>query len=68
MVVDICPYVFCPKCKSSNSWGRDKSIDVVSEERGEILWKGWRCQYCGEITLEPTESVKSSIGVVGNEE
>ena len=55
---DICPYVFCPKCKSSNSWVRDKTKDVVREESGEILWKGWRCRFCGDTALEPTMVIK----------
>ena len=65
MVEDICPYVFCPKCKSSKSWVRDKTKDVTSQERGETLWKGWRCKYCGDIALEPVELVKSGIGDKG---
>lgn len=60
MVDDICPYVFCPKCKNSNSWVRYKAKDVISQENSEILWKGWRCQYCGDTTLEPTEAVMKS--------
>ena len=65
MVNDICPYVFCPKCKSSNSWVRHKAKDVVGQENGGILWKGWECKYCGEIALEPTNLVLSSIGGKG---
>ena len=61
----ICPYVFCPKCKSSDSWVRDKAKDIISEETDAILWKGWRCRYCGEIALEPTNLVLSSIGDKG---
>jgi len=63
MAEDKCPYVFCPKCKSSNSWVRNESKDITGQESGEILWKGWKCKYCGEIALEPTELVKSSMGV-----
>ncbi len=58
MVEDICPYVFCPKCKSSNSWVRHKDKDIIGQESGEIHWKGWWCQYCGDISLEPTEGIK----------
>jgi len=58
MVDDICPYVFCPKCKSSNSWVRYKTKDVVRERDGEVMWKGWKCKFCGDTTLEPTEEVK----------
>ena len=57
---DICPYVFCPKCKNSNSWVRYKAKDVTRETDGEVMWKGWRCKYCGDTTLEPTEVVKSA--------
>lgn len=62
MTEDTCPYVFCSKCKSSNSWVRDKTKDITAQESGEILWRGWRCKYCGEIALEPTELIKSGIG------
>ena len=65
MVDDICPYVFCPKCKSSNSWVRYKAKDVMREGDGEVMWKGWQCKYCGEIALEPTNLVMSSIGEKG---
>ena len=55
---DICPYVFCPKCKRSDSWVRYKAKDVIGQENGEILWKGWRCRFCREIALEPTMVIK----------
>ncbi len=58
MVEDICPYVFCPKCKSSNSWERYKAKDVISQESDGILWKGWQCKYCGDTALEPMVLVK----------
>ena len=58
---DICPYVFCPKCKSHNSWVRDKTKDVKSQDSGEILWKGWWCKYCGEVALEPTGLIKEGV-------
>lgn len=58
---DICPYVFCPKCKSSDSWVRDETKDVTSQETNEILWKGWRCRYCGEIALEPAKRITNGI-------
>lgn len=58
---DVCPYVFCPKCKSSNSWVRHKGKDVIGEENGEVLWKGWQCKYCGDIALEPIEVVKHGV-------
>lgn len=58
MVEDICPYVFCPKCKNSNSWVRDKTKDVIRERDGEVMWKGWRCKHCGEKALEPTMIIK----------
>jgi len=61
MAEDICPYVFCPKCKSSNSWVRYKAKDVVRERDGEVMWKGWQCKYCGEIALEPTGIIKSGV-------
>ena len=60
MVEDICPYVFCSKCKNSNSWVRHKARDVVREGNGGILWKGWQCKNCGETALEPTGMVKNA--------
>lgn len=60
MANDICPYVFCTKCKSSKSWVRDEAKDVKSQDSGKILWKGWRCKFCGDTTLEPTEAVMKS--------
>ena len=56
---DICPYVFCPKCKRPDSWVRYKAKDVISQESDEILWRGWRCSCCGEIALEPMEVIKA---------
>lgn len=58
---DICPYVFCPRCKSSNSWVRDENKDVKGQESGEILWKGWQCRYCGAIAIEPIGITKSGV-------
>jgi len=58
---DICPYVFCPKCKSSNSWVRYKAKDITGQESDEILWKGWRCKYCGDTALEPMMSLKGGL-------
>jgi len=58
---DICPYVFCPKCKQSNSWVRYKAKDITGQDSGGILWKGWQCKYCSGIALEPTEIVKSEV-------
>lgn len=56
-----CPYTYCPKCKSSNSWVRDKTKDVISQEPGEILWKGWQCKYCGDATLAPTKLITGRV-------
>jgi len=61
MSEDVCPYVFCPKCKSSDSWVRYKAKDVLGRENGEILWKSWRCKYCGDVALEPTMLVKKGV-------
>lgn len=61
MVDDKCPYVFCPKCKSSNSWVRDKARDIIGKESGMIMWKGWRCRLCGAKALEPTGVTKSGV-------
>lgn len=58
---DICPYVFCPKCKNYKSWVRDETKDVTSQETNEILWKGWSCRYCGEIALEPAKRITNGI-------
>lgn len=59
MVEDICPYVFCPKCKNYKSWVRHEDKDVISQDNGGILWKGWQCKYCGDVALEPVEVVKT---------
>ena len=61
MTEDICPYVFCPKCKSPKSWVRHKAKDIIGQDSGEILWKCWRCKYCGDTTLEPTEVIKDGV-------
>ena len=63
MAEDICPYVFCPKCRKRDSWVRDDAKDVISKEDKEILWKGWRCKFCGETALEPTGSIKNGISI-----
>ncbi len=61
MAEDICPYVFCTKCKGRDSWVRDKTRDIVGQESGEILWKGWRCKQCGESAIEPAGIIKSGV-------
>lgn len=61
MAEDICPYVFCPKCKNYKSWVRDETKDVKSQETEEILWKGWRCKYCGDVALEPMMLIKKGV-------
>ena len=66
MVEDICPYVFCTKCKSANSWVRHKAKDVIRERDSEVMWKCWKCKYCEGMTLEPAELVKGSVGVISN--
>jgi hypothetical protein len=60
MAEDICPYVYCVKCKRFNTWGRDETKDVYSGS-GDAMWKGWVCQ-CGEVSLEPTAIVKREVG------
>ena len=61
MSEDICPYVFCPKCKSSNSWVRYKAKDVTGQTSGEILWKGGECRVCNETAIEPAGITKSEV-------
>ena len=58
---NICPYVFCPKCKHSNSWVRHKAKDVIRERDGEVMWKGWKCRYCGDVTLTPTKLITDRV-------
>lgn len=64
-MIDKCPYVFCPNCKQSNSWVRDSASDIIGQETGNLLWRGWRCKYCGDVAKQPVDTgIKIIIGRV----
>lgn len=52
-IKDNCPYVYCPQCKQSNSWVRSPDNDICAVETQRILWRGWKCQFCGDTAIEP---------------
>ena len=44
--------VFCPQCRTRDTFERQPKKDVRGIESGRILWEAWACKLCGHKVLE----------------
>lgn len=47
---EIAKPIFCPDCRSVDSYKELQGIKSVS---GTLLWRRWGCVHCGRTTIRP---------------
>jgi len=47
--------VFCPQCRSRDTFERQPEKDVQEVESGKSLWEAWICKLCGYKAIIPVK-------------
>jgi len=51
--------VFCPQCRTRDTFEREPKKDVCGIESGKTLWEAWICKLCGYKAVNQIKEVNS---------